>query len=51
LQMKNAFQSGGKDGLNKFIKENNISDSKKAMLVQKLEQYSNLVNKGNINGE
>ena len=51
LQMKNAFQSGGKDGLAKFIKENNISESKKAMLIQKLEQYSNLVNKGNINGQ
>jgi hypothetical protein len=50
LQMNNAFKSNGVDGLNKFIKENKISETQKATLIKKLEQYSNLVNTGNING-
>jgi len=50
LQMNNAFKSGNVDGLNKFIKENKISETQKATLIKKLEQYSNLVNTGNING-
>ena len=50
MQMNNAFKSGGDAGLDSFIKTNKITDAQKSTMVNKLEQYSNLINTGNING-
>lgn len=43
LMMKNAFDSGGKPALDKFVKENNVSVRDQQLLLQKLQRYGQLL--------
>lgn len=44
LMLKNAFDLGGKKGLDKFTKENNINLIEQQKLIEKLDRYKALVN-------
>ena len=43
LMMKNAFDNGGKEGLDKFLKDNKINVRDQQGLFRKLESYGRLV--------
>lgn len=43
LQMKNAYDAGGQEGLKKFLNENKIFKDEQARLLGKLEKYQRLV--------
>ena len=43
LRMKNAFDSGSREGLNKWLKDNKVNLTEQQMLLQKLQAYGRLV--------
>jgi hypothetical protein len=43
LRMKNAYDTGGRDGLTKWLKANNVNLTEQQMLLQKLQAYGRLV--------
>ena len=43
LRMKNAFDTGGREGLNKWLKDNKVNLTEQQLLLQKLQAYGRLV--------
>lgn len=43
LRMKNAYDTGGRDGLTKWLKANNVNLTEQQILLQKLQAYGRLV--------
>jgi len=43
LRMKNAYDTGGRDGLTKWLNANNVNLTEQQMLLQKLQAYGRLV--------